>query len=322
MESEKIRTCLVRELDGERMGVLKSVLAERGWEFGEAPHALYKAWKGRTQIVAYVSGKLVVQGKEAQDFISFILEPEVLGELAFGQMDDAPPSPPEPFSPHAGMDESGKGDFFGPLVISAVYVGKGEDRLLAEAGVRDSKTIKSDGLIAKVADDARRIVHGNFAVVSIGPEAYNKLYGNFGSLNKLLAWGHARALENLLERAPDCQMALADKFGDERLIRNALLTRGRSIRLEQRTKAESDMAVAAASVIARSEFVRRLKQLGESLGSKLPKGAGSEVDKVAAELAAKGGAELLARAGKMHFRTSYKALGLEPPPKTEWNPRK
>jgi len=315
------KTCIVRNLDPSLHQKLREALTERDWEFASLPHAAFKASKAGVGVVAYESGKLVIQGKGAEDFVSFILEPEILGELAFaeGLPEEAKP---QPFSPHAGIDESGKGDFFGPLVVSAVYVSEGQERSLADAGVRDCKLIKSDGLVAKIAADARRIVDGNFSIVAIGPESYNRFYERIGSLNKLLAWGHAKALENLLEKAPGCSMALSDKFGDEKLILNALGERGRGIRLEQKTKAESDIAVAAASVLARAEFVRRIKALAEVAGRSLPKGAGANVDEAAKELAEKGGAELLSKLGKMHFRTSYRALGIPEPPRSSFNYRK
>jgi len=313
------KNCIVRNLDPSLHMKLREALQARDWDFSSLPHAAFKAAKAGTNLVAYESGKLVVQGKGAEDFVSFILEPEVLGELAFAEGAPVDEPKPQPFSPHAGIDESGKGDFFGPLVISAVYVSDGQERRLADAGVKDCKLIKSDGLVAKIAADARRIVDGKFAVVAIGPESYNKFYDRIGSLNKLLAWGHAKALENLLEKAPECEMALSDKFGDERLILNALGERGRGIRLEQRTKAESDIAVAAASVLARAEFVRRIRALGDVAGRPLPKGAGANVDAAARELAERGGEELLSKVGKMHFRTSYRALGIPEPPRSSFN---
>ena len=94
-----------------------------------------------------------------------------------------------------------------------------------------------------------------FSIVTINPAKYNELYTKFGNLNKLLAWGHARTIENILEKA-DCEYALSDKFGDEKLIKNALMGKGQNIKLEQRCKAESDIAVAAASILAREQFLK------------------------------------------------------------------
>ena len=303
--------CIVKLLPPELNSVLRDALSVRGWEFEPLPYAVFKAVKNKTNVVLYNSGKLVIQGGEAQDFVDFILEPEVMKDLAFQEHQAA-------FTPHAGMDESGKGDFFGPLVVAAVYVDKKMEIDLGNAGVRDCKQIRSDVQLAGIAADAMKIVKGKVGLVSIGPEAYNRMYGNFRSLNHLLAWGHARALENLLEKVPECSEAIADQFGNEQLLLSALKEKGRRIRLIQRPRAESDMAVAAASVLARAAFLRRLQDLGEQAGMKLPKGAGEPVDRCAAELAARGGAELLSRFAKMHFRNSSKALGLPVEPKTPW----
>ncbi|MBO4648816.1 MAG: ribonuclease HIII [Lentisphaeria bacterium] len=309
----------VYELTPAEMQELRALLDARGWEFGEGPYLLFRASREKTSVCAYTSGKLVVQGKGAADFVEFILEPEILREKMF---ETALAAPAEPFAPHAGMDESGKGDFFGPLVVAAVYV-PDEDAAsaLSKAGVRDSKQIKSDNTILTIAQQIRARLGDRMGVVTIGPEAYNRIYHQFGSLNRLLAWGHARALENLLNNVPECTAALADKFGDERLILQALHEKGRRIRLDQRTKAESDIAVAAASIMARAQFVRIMHKLGEELGMTLPKGAGTAVDEAAQALFQRGGEELLGRVAKMHFRNAYKAMGLPMPEKKKWIPR-
>ena len=304
MDLNQKNTGLVKKLEEKELLQLRSVLLENGWELSDAPYCFYKAKKEKTTIAAYTSGKLVVQGKGTADFVEFILEPYITGVELPEEEEQIP------FQPHAGIDESGKGDFFGPLVVACVYVeNENVATELAALGVRDSKQIRSDKKIAEIARKIMGIVAGKFAVVVIGPEAYNRAYAKIGSLNRLLAWGHARALENLLEKAPECPAALADKFGEEYLIRNALLEKGRKIRLDQRTKAESDIAVAAASILARNEFVRRLEALASLAGvESLPKGAGMPVDQVATRIAGSGGAELLEKLSKRHFTTFEKAL--------------
>ena len=297
--------CYVCTLTKEQIALLKEILCAASCELKAAPYCEFKTEYHEASIAAYSSGKLVVQGKGTGDFVEFLLEPQVLKEDAFAGM-----IAETEFFPHAGIDESGKGDFFGPLVIACVFV---EDRAAAEKlaslGVRDSKAIKSDAKIAQIAQQILPAVNGQAAVVAIGPEAYNRFYDNIRNLNRLLAWGHARTLENLLEKVPACTSALADKFGDERLIRNALMEQGRKIELRQQTKAEIDIAVAAASILARAEFVRRMSLLGKEVGMELPKGAGPQVDKVARSLAEQGGRALLSTVAKMHFSTAAKALG-------------
>ena len=297
--------CYVCTLTKEQIALLKEILCAASCELKAAPYCEFKTEYHEASIAAYSSGKLVVQGKGTGEFVDFLLEPQILKGDAFAGM-----IAETEFFPHAGIDESGKGDFFGPLVIACVFV---EDRAAAEKlaslGVRDSKAIKSDAKVAQIAQQILPAVNGQAAVVAIGPEAYNRFYDNIRNLNRLLAWGHARTLENLLEKVPACTSALADKFGDERLIRNALMEQGRKIELRQQTKAESDIAVAAASILARAEFVRRMSLLGKEVGMELPKGAGPQVDKVARSLAEQGGHALLSTVAKMHFSTAAKALG-------------
>ena len=204
-----------------------------------------------------------------------------------------------------GIDESGKGDYFGPLVIAAVFVTPALEQDLALMQVRDSKKI-SDGRILEMAPDIRLLCP--HSLVAIGPQRYNELYAKIKNLNRLLAWGHARALENLLQQV-DCDLAIADQFGDERLIVNALQEKGKQIRLVQRTKAESDLAVAAASILARAEFLQRLDRLSQELSTTLPKGASAAVELAGRMVVKKYGRDRLETVAKLHFKTTKQVLG-------------
>ncbi|HAN47508.1 MAG: ribonuclease HIII [Nitrospira sp.] len=204
-----------------------------------------------------------------------------------------------------GIDESGKGDYFGPLVIAAVFVTPALEQDLALMQVRDSKKI-SDGRILELAPDIRLLCP--HSLVAIGPQRYNELYAKIKNLNRLLAWGHARALENLLQQV-ECDLAIADQFGDERLILNALQVKGKQIRLVQRTKAESDLAVAAASILARAEFLQRLDRLSQELNTTLPKGASPAVELAGRMVVKKYGRDRLGTVAKLHFKTTKQVLG-------------
>ncbi|MFO0701670.1 MAG: ribonuclease HIII [Nitrospira sp.] len=204
-----------------------------------------------------------------------------------------------------GIDESGKGDYFGPLVIAAVFVDTTTQRELRLMEVRDSKKI-SDGRVLEMAPDIKTICP--HSVIAIGPQKYNELYAKIKNLNRLLAWGHAKALETLLERGVTCERAISDQFGDERLILNALQEKGRKIVLEQRTKAESDLAVAAASILARAEFLIRLKRLSSEVGTTLPKGASPAVELAGKIIVKKHGQERLTSVAKLHFKTTKAVL--------------
>ncbi|HEY5626891.1 MAG TPA: ribonuclease HIII [Nitrospira sp.] len=207
-----------------------------------------------------------------------------------------------------GIDESGKGDYFGPLVIAAVFVDATTQEELKLMQVRDSKKI-SDGRILEMAPDIKTICP--HSVIAIGPQRYNELYAKIRNLNRLLAWGHAKALETLLERV-SCDLAIADQFGDERLILTALQEKGRKIVLQQRVKAESDMAVAAASIVARAEFLTRLKRLSGEIGTTLPKGASPAVELAGKMVVKKHGEARLGTVAKLHFKTTKVVLGGSP----------
>ena len=325
MSAEK--TSFLATITAEQAAHLAQLLREQQWEFDTAPYAHWRARRQKTTIVAYESGKLVVQGKGTAEVVQFTIEPQVLGEARFGYEEVwAKEEHPEMFAPHAGVDESGKGDFFGPMVIAAAYVDERTAPLLLKDGVQDSKKIKSEARIVALAGRIREVTGNRVAVVTIGPEAYNRLHTKMGSVNQLLAWGHARAIEDLLVKVPACPRAISDQFGDKRLIERALMAKGRQLKLEQMHKAEADVAVAAASIIARHEFVRRLAFLGEALGVTLPKGASRQVLETAAEVIRQHGEPGLARIAKLHFHTAIQARALaaglplppKPPSRYDW----
>lgn len=204
-----------------------------------------------------------------------------------------------------GTDESGKGDFFGPLVVAAFFLPDGQEGVLRELGVKDSKRT-SDARCREIAEILKK-GYPYHSVIAIGPEKYNELYGKLRNLNRLLAWGHARAIENILERIP-AGRAVTDKFGDEKFVRNALLKKGREIELVQMPRAEEDAAVAAASILARAEFLTRLHFLSKDVGVDLPKGASDLVEAAAVKLVRAKGADVLERVAKTHFKTTVRVL--------------
>ena len=203
-----------------------------------------------------------------------------------------------------GIDESGKGDYFGPLVIAGVYVSATQEEQLRELGVRDSKAI-TDKKATTLASQIRSLCP--FTVVAIGPERYNNLHASFKNLNKLLAWGHARAIENLLEKV-SCNHIVSDQFGDERFLKNALMSKGRTVTLTQKPRAEEEIAVAAASIVARAEFLRRLHELSLRYGVNLPKGASDLVISAGKEFVKRHGLDALGQVAKLHFRTTEKVM--------------
>lgn len=303
----------------EQASKLRLLLNDLGFEFSTKQYTIFFAQKNKLSVAVYEKGpKALIQGKGVEEFVQFELEPKILGEAKLGYEEV---HSPEMFEPHFGVDESGKGDFFGPLVIAGVYVDPGIARKLIEGCVQDSKRIGSDARIRALADTIRKTSMGLNDLVLIGPAKYNELYEKFGNLNKLLAWGHARVIENLLAKKPDCARSLSDQFADARLIKQSLFRHGQKIEIQQRPRAESDIAVAAASILAREGFINWLEREGTKLGVRLERGVSSAVKTAAEKLVESKGPQILRQLAKVHFRTAH-AVAPEhfaaPPPREEW----
>jgi ribonuclease HIII len=290
---------------------------------------VYESGKERLAVNQYVSGKLLLQGY-AGPLYRRVLEAIVplynlhYPKATLNAADYLSPNTPRTRSghgddvwqptispPYIGTDESGKGDYFGPLVIAGVWVDEALQDSLLQMGVRDSKEL-TDSRCRELADAIRRACPGKYHVVEISPDKYNELYHQFvrekRNLNHLLAWGHARAIESLLNRQ-QCEQAVADQFGDERYISSKLMEKGKALKLIQTPKAERFIAVAAASVLARDRFLSRLSHLSEEAGVRLPKGASSAVIEAARQIVQERGANALGKFAKLHFKTTTSVLG-------------
>ena len=306
-------------LTKEQATKLRALLEEVGFEFSPKEWTIFFAQKNKLSVAVYEKGpKVLVQGRGVEEFVQFELEPKILGEAKLGYEEV---HSPEMFQPHFGVDESGKGDFFGPLVIAGVYVDPGIARKFLDAGVVDSKRIGSDARIRALADMIRESSLGLVETVLIGPAKYNELYEKFGNLNRLLGWGHARVIENLLARKPGCLRSLSDQFADAGVIRASLLKHGRKIAIEQRPRAESDIAVAAASIVAREAFINWLDRKSKELGLRLQRGVSPGVKESARKLVEMNGPGALREVAKVHFRTAHETAPdyyRAPPPRENW----
>ncbi|HTL68936.1 MAG TPA: ribonuclease HIII [Lacunisphaera sp.] len=324
-EKPKAVTIYTLKLDDAQMEKLHAVLKAKHWPDVEVAYARF-AFKGpKVNVTAYTSGKVVVAGKETEDFVQNVLEAEVTGMARLGY-DDV--HHPEWFEPHAGLDESGKGDLFGPVVAATVVAEKAAIEAWRDAGVRDSKTVV-DTQILKLDE----LIRGTPGVVvetcQCGMAKYNELMLKpHANLNRLLAWQHATALGQALQKKW-VGRGLLDQFSKEPLVQRELKKKGlERFRLDMRPKAEEDPVVAAASVVARAEFVRAMRELSREFGAKLQFGAGAAAKAQAAEIVAKFGARALGRFAKLHFRTSYEVVAAAgkldelplpvPKEKTEW----
>jgi ribonuclease HIII len=313
-------TCALTDAQAK---ALEDYLRSNDFRFRDVPYARFAAEKDKINVVFYQSGKLVLQGKATQEFVEFVLEPKILQEVKLGY--EAVLNP-QLLDPRIGVDESGKGDFFGPLCIAGVYINQSVINAWKGAGIRDSKKISGDRRIAELAKLIRNTPGCVYTVVPIGNEAYNRLYAKLHNVNAMLAWGHARVIENLMalsyQMKPPPVRAISDQFAqDKAVVAKALMSLGRSIELVQRHRAEEDLAVAAASILARNEFVSRLAALGKRYEMEFPKGASAAADIVAKEWVAKYGAEKLNEVAKTHFRLTLRAQGLPEPPRVPWKGR-
>lgn len=269
-------------------------LKNQDFEISQPPHTFFSAKKKGVSCTFYQSGKLTVQGKEMGEFIEFYLEPNILKSFEFSHGSKL-------FDPSGriGIDESGKGDFFGPLCVAGVYAEGDQIGRLKDIGVRDSKAL-NDTLILKLADKIKKeCIHH---IVKITPAKYNQLIVQFGNLNKLLAWGHATTIEILSEKT-GCKKIIVDQFADERVVLTALKRKNLQLDVTQRHRAEEDVVVAAASILARATFVESIEQMERQYGLKFPKGASKQTIAAGKKFVSMLGRENLNAVGKVHFKT-------------------
>ena len=177
---------------------------------------------------------------------------------------------------------------------------------LKQMNVKDSKKL-SDLQVKNIGSALRKIC--KYEIVKISPEKYNKIYPNFKSLNTMLAWAHSKAIEKLLGKT-QCNLVIVDKFADEKVLIEALSIAKvpKNVRIEQKINAENDLAVAAASIIARHEFLLTLRSLGRQFGFVLPKGS-THVQEAAKQIVDKYGEDMLANVAKMHFKITKRIIG-------------
>ncbi|MCE5295456.1 MAG: ribonuclease HIII [Chlamydiales bacterium] len=287
----------VATIDKSLVDILKGELISQGFEFSTPPYTHFAAKKKGISVTLYTSLKLTVMGKEMGEFIEFFLEPKILGTFSFSH----PVAAKElDLTGRIGVDEAGKGDFFGPLCIAAVYGQGDEIKKMAELGVKDSKNL-SDQTVLKLADAIRK----NFLheVIRIGNPKYNEMYANFGNLNSLLAWGHATAIEALSAKS-GCKNVIIDKFAHDQVVIKAVARKKLDITLTQKVRAEEDLVVAAASILARAAFLDAMKRLSEQCGFEIPKGASDKVIAAGKQAVNTFGRDVLGKIAKLHFKTA------------------
>jgi ribonuclease HIII len=293
------QNCFSTKIDLKLKDQLKKDLQELGFTFDQPPYTIFSAKKKGISCTLYKSGSLTVQGKEMGPFIEFYLEPQILKNFNYSY-----PLVNVNLETHIGVDESGKGDFFGPLCISAVFADTEDIKKLHSIGVKDSKKI-SDTTILKIGKEIKKSFLNE--TICISPLKYNEMYFKMKNLNTLLGWGHATAIANLVEKTK-CTNVIIDQFANESVVENALKKKNIKIKLTQMHKAEADIVVAAASIVARFSFLEQMQKISDSLGEVLPKGASSLVVNTGKKIVLKFGAEKLYEISKSHFKTTQQIL--------------
>ncbi|SFE44986.1 ribonuclease HIII [Succiniclasticum ruminis] len=208
-----------------------------------------------------------------------------------------------------GSDESGKGDFFGPLVVASVCLDIAGGNTLVAAGVRDCKSMTDTRILT-----LRELIEETalaYTVLVMKPHVYNIRYGQVqqqgGNLNTLLALGHIAALKQTWQKYPQCRQALVDQFAKNDSIPEGVRAFAPEMKVWQRPRAEEDIAVAAASVLARAAFLQTIQDMGKEAGiGKIPKGGGEAATNAARRLVQKKGTEVLENFVKLHFANTQK----------------
>ncbi len=293
--------CFSTKIDLALSEKLKHDLIAQDFSLKKPAHTLFQAQKKGISLTLYESGALTVQGKEKDAFIEFYLEPEILQNFSYSY-----PQVNLDLSPRIGVDEAGKGDFFGPLCVVGVFANASDIQKLVELGVRDSKTF-SDKSILLLGKKIQALI--SFHSISLFPPKYNELYAKMKNLNYLLAWGHVSCVEALFQKS-GCSSVIIDRFAQDFVIENMVKKKKLNLEIKQVVRAESDVVVAAASILARMYFLQGLEKLSEECGILLPKGASSKVFEAGKTIFLTKGIETLKSVCKTHFKT-FQEIGSE-----------
>lgn len=294
---------LVLKVPPHQHSALRARLAAGSFEWREVPHALFSIRGEGAVVTLYRSGKLVVQAPDPALFLARHTDLDA-GDAAPARParahEPADDSIVDLNEPLVGSDETGKGDYFGPLVVAAARVEPAQVAELSAAGIADSKKlsdVRALRLAAMLRDKVDHVIH------RLDPPEYNRTHAEVKNLNPVLARLHARAIA---EVAKPGDRVLVDQFANERVMREAL--EGVDVRLHQAHRAERNLAVAAASILARAEFLLALDELSKAYDVELRKGAGAPTDAAGVEFVGQHGQAALEQVAKCHFKNTAKIL--------------
>ncbi len=292
-------SCFVATIDVSLAEKLQADLTDQGFTLTKPPHTYFAAVKKGVSCTLYLSGKITVQGKDKGEFLSFYLEPQILQNLSYSY-----PHAQLDLTERIGLDEAGKGDFFGPLCIAGCCAKEEQIKALISFGVKDSKKMSDKSVLDISYKIKKECPH---KILRLFPETYNNLYEKFHNLNRMLAWAHSTVLEDLVKET-HCSKAILDQFAPAQLMEQMLERKKIPVQLVQRFRGEEDVVVAAASILARAAFLEGLQTLGNSMQIELPKGASSLVIEKGKKIVAIHGEDALKKLGKLHFKTKDSIL--------------
>lgn len=278
-----------------------------------APGVIFAAKLSDTAVTIYKSGKVMFQGNGASreaalwGGISKKNEKVVSSNIK----GDTLPENFERFSV-VGSDETGTGDYFGPIIVAACFVREDQVKLVKELGVKDSKML-TDELMRKMAPDLMATL--TYSVLVLKNEKYNEIQSRGWSQGKIKALMHNQAIKHVLKKMAPEKPAyiLIDQFAERSIYYNHIKAEKEIIRENVlfSTKAEQlHVSVAAASIIARYAFLKEMDRLSEIANTSIPKGASAKVDEIAAKIYLKHGADFLKSITKWHFANTGKAVNL------------
>lgn len=294
-------SCYVTLCTPAEAGQLYQKLVVGGYEIDSPPFTRFRARKPGVSCMVYLSGKVLVQGSALAPFLAEFFPSSSIPTTPITPT--APTTIPVASNLHVpcmGFDESGKGDVFGPLCLAGVYVGDQDAAQLVEWGVCDSKRLTEKQILALAPKIRQHYPHETLVLT---PKRYNALYAKFRNLNRLMVWGHVELMAALYKKTK-CTRAMLDQFCAPHEVESVLERKQKEIVLTQATQAESaEIAVAAASIVARAAFVEEMKALSQEFGFTLPKGATHGIVTAGKRVLKEFGEEGLEKTMKLHFKT-------------------
>ncbi len=282
----------VFQISKEKFSALKKAIESLGnFEPRNIKNALWCIKVEDKVFTLYKSGKLLVQGKNLDS-----VENIIKGFIEEDKLDKS-------YDWYIGIDESGKGDTFGGMVICGVLVRGDAEKILGKFDIRDSKRM-SDKEIEKnlsllLPYLKRKSIE--FKCVNLNPWEYNKLIKKYGDVNLLLISSYRKVATDLVKNVRGKGVIIADQFTNPERIRKAFedVIKGADIIVE--TNAERYKVVALASMLARYKFIRQIEKISEETGRKMSLGSSaSEIGDIIRSLSSEGFD--ISKVAKMHFK--------------------